>query len=192
MRSFVAERTTTETAVRVEARLDDASDGGIRTGLAIFDHFLNQLAFHGGFRLDVDARSLDGIRHHLIEDVALAIGNALDGALGDRRGIARYACVTLPMDDALVRVAVDLGKRSYSRVDLPLASETIEGLEAALVRHFFCSLAASASLCAHVDVLAGNDPHHAAEAAFKAFGRACRAAWTLDSTQRVPSTKGSL
>ncbi len=192
MRNCIRERATNETSVRVEVRLDERGTRAIATGLAIFDHFLEQLGFHGGFHLEVEARALDGIRHHLVEDVAIVLGGALAGALGDRRGIARYATVTLPMDDALIRVALDFGGRSYARVALDPPGGAVEGLEIALVRHFFSSLSAAAGCCTHVDLLAGDDPHHCVEAAFKAFGRACRAAWTVESGTLVPSTKGVL
>jgi imidazoleglycerol-phosphate dehydratase len=193
VRSFVAERTTAETSIRVEVGLDRDAGGPLQTGLPIFDHFLHQLGFHGGFYLDVEARSLDAVRHHLVEDVGIAIGRSIDSALGERRGIARYATVTLPMDDALVRVALDLGGRSYARINLaPPGGDNVEGLEVALVRHFFSSLAGTARICAHVDLLAGSDAHHCVEAVFKAFGRACRAAWAVDPSDPVPSTKGVL
>jgi imidazoleglycerol-phosphate dehydratase len=193
VRSFVVERTTTETSIRAELRLDDEAGGTLQTGLAIFDHFLHQFSFHGGFYLDVVARSLDAIRHHLVEDAGIAIGRCIDSALGERRGIARYATVTLPMDDALVRVALDLGGRPHARINLALADgDSVEGLEVALVRHFFSSLSTTARIGAHVDLLAGSDPHHCVEAAFKAFGRACRAAWALENPGLVPSTKGVL
>ncbi len=191
MRSFVAERTTAETSIRVEVRLDQEAGGILQTGLPIFDHFLHQLNFHGGFYLDVEARSLDAIRHHLVEDVGIAIGRSIDSALGERRGIARYATVTLPMDDALVRVALDLGGRPYARINLaPADGDSVEGLEVALVRHFFSSLATTARICAHVDLVAGSDAHHCVEAAFKAFGRAYRAAWALECPGQLLSTKG--
>jgi imidazoleglycerol-phosphate dehydratase len=193
VRSFVAERTTAETSIRVEVGLDRDSGGNLQTGLPIFDHFLHQFSFHGGFYLDVEARSLDAIRHHLVEDVGIAVGRSIDSALGERHGIARYAAVTLPMDDALVRVALDLGGRSYVRTNfVPVDGENVEGLEVALVRHFFWSLAGTARICAHIDLLAGGDAHHCVEAAFKAFGRACRAAWAIEHHGPLPSTKGVL
>jgi imidazoleglycerol-phosphate dehydratase len=193
MRSFVVERITAETSITVEVRLDEEAGGTLQTGLPIFDHFLHQLSFHGGFYLNVEARSLDAIRHHLVEDVGIAIGRSIDAALGERRGIARYATVTLPMDDALVRIALDLGGRSYARINLaPPDGDNVEGLEVALVRHFFSSLAGTARVCAHVDLLVGSDAHHCVEAAFKAFGRACRAAWAVERSDTVPSTKGVL
>jgi imidazoleglycerol-phosphate dehydratase len=193
VRSFVIERTTAETSIRAEVGLDRDAGGSQQTGFPIFDHFLHQLSFHGGFYLDVEARSLDAISHHLVEDVAIAIGRSIDSALGERRGIARYATVTLPMDDALVRAALDLGGRPYARINLaPEDGGNIEGLEVGLVRHFFSSLAGTARISVHVDLLAGSDAHHCVEAAFKAFGRACRAAWAVERSDTVPSTKGVL
>ena len=193
MRSAARSRETNETLIAVELNLDAAPSADIQTGVVMLDHLLGQFAFHGRFALRIEARSLDGIRHHVIEDVAIAVGAALDEALAQRTGIARYGCVTLPMDDALVRVAVDLGGRIFSRTDLALRAERIEDLETVMIPHVIGSLAANARATLHVDRLSGEDPHHVAEAAFKALGRACAQAWQLDpSLDGVASTKGML
>ena len=143
--------------------------------------------------LEIEARSLDGIRHHVIEDVAIALGQSIDEALGTRAGIVRYGECTLPMDDALVRAAVDFGGRIYARTALDLRVERIEDLECVMIAHVFGSIAANARATIHIDRLAGEDPHHVAEGAFKALGRACASAWSLDPRiAGVASTKGML
>lgn len=192
MRSCSLDRVTRETIVNVAVTLDEASGTAIATGMPMFDHLLAQFGFYGALGLTVEVRSLDAIRHHAIEDVAIVLGRAISGALGERRGIARFAAVTLPMDDALVRVALDLGGRPYARANLDPGAAAVEGLELVLVRHFFTSLAAEARVCLHVDLLEGTDPHHCVEAAFKALGRACRDAWRIETPDLVASTKGVL
>jgi imidazoleglycerol phosphate dehydratase HisB len=193
MRSSVVERETRETRVRVALDLDTAGEAQIRTGNRMFDHLLAQFAFHSGALLEIEGESRDGIVHHVIEDVSIVLGRAIAQALGERRAIERYACVTLPMDDALVRCAVDLGGRSFARIDLGLTRENVEDLATELIPHAFLSVASNALLTLHLDRIAGNDTHHIAEAAFKAFARACRAAWALtDVASGVPSTKGVL
>jgi imidazoleglycerol-phosphate dehydratase len=194
MRNASRSRQTTETSVRCALTFDgDMQSVRVETGVAMFDHLLAQFAFHARIGLEVDARSLDAIRHHVIEDVAIVLGACLDEALGNRSGIARYGEVTLPMDDALVRVAVDLGGRIYARTDLALGVERIEDLETVMIAHVFTSLAANARATLHVDALAGEDPHHKAEAAFKALGRACAQGWSRDPRfDGVVSTKGVL
>jgi imidazoleglycerol-phosphate dehydratase len=180
MRSAHDVRKTKESAVSISLALDAPAQVRVDTGIRMFDHLLEQWAFHARVALDVDARSLDGIVHHLVEDAAIALGCTLSQALGSRAGIARYGCVTLPMDDALVRCSLDFGGRAFARVDLALRRECIEDLPVDLVRHFFASFAANVPAALHVDRLSGEDEHHIVEAAFKALARACRAAWTLD------------
>jgi len=161
--------------------LDGASRVRVATGAGVYDHLLEQLAFHGGLDLVVEgAGDLETGEHHTAEDTALALGEALDAALGDRGGIARYGDAVVPMDDAIARVAVDLGGRPYVKLRL----EPDPGLAS----HVLGSLAQAGRLALHVDA-SGRDPHHTAEAAYKAVGRALRAAIRLES-QAVPSTKG--
>ncbi|MGB6987497.1 MAG: imidazoleglycerol-phosphate dehydratase, partial [Candidatus Aquilonibacter sp.] len=181
MRNASRLRQTNETSVRLALALDGERKVRVETGIVMLDHLLAQFAFHACVGLEVEARSLDAIRHHLIEDVAIALGGALDEALGDRARIARYGEVTLPMDDALVRVAVDLGGRIYARAALDLHVERIEDFETLMVAHVIGSFAANARATIHVDKLAGEDPHHVVEAAFKGLGRACAQAWALDA-----------
>jgi imidazoleglycerol phosphate dehydratase HisB/histidinol-phosphate/aromatic aminotransferase/cobyric acid decarboxylase-like protein len=176
-------RATAETRIAVRLGLDGASRVSVQTGAGIYDHFLEQLAFHGGLDLVVEATGdLETGDHHTVEDTALAFGEALDKALGDRRGIARYGDAVVPMDDALARAAVDLGGRPYAE----LSFETEPGMAA----HFFTSLAQAGRMAIHIEAT-GRDPHHTAEAAYKAVGRALKTALRQDSTG-IPSTKGLL
>jgi histidinol-phosphate/aromatic aminotransferase/cobyric acid decarboxylase-like protein/imidazoleglycerol phosphate dehydratase HisB len=176
-------RATTETAVRVRLVLDGASRVRVATGAGLYDHFLEQLAFHAGFDLVLEgAGDLETGDHHTAEDAAIALGAALDRALGDRKGIARYGDAVVPMDDARASAAVDLGGRRSTRLRI----EPDPGL----ARHVLASIAENARLGLHVESI-GDDPHHVAEAAFKATGRALRAAVRPEGDV-LPSTKGVL
>jgi histidinol-phosphate aminotransferase/imidazoleglycerol-phosphate dehydratase/histidinol-phosphatase len=176
-------RATAETRIAVRLGLDGAGRVRVATGAGLYDHLLEQLAFHGGLDLVLEgAGDLETGDHHTAEDAALALGEALDRALGDRRGIARYGDAVVPMDDALARAAVDLGGRAWAE----LAIEPDPGLAA----HVLGSLAQAGRLAVHVDA-SGRDPHHTAEAAFKAVGRALGAAVAPGSVG-IPSTKGRL
>jgi imidazoleglycerol-phosphate dehydratase/histidinol-phosphatase len=176
-------RATAETRLAVRLALDGASRVRVATGAGLYDHFLEQLAFHGGLDL-----VLEGVgdretgEHHTAEDAALALGEALDRGLGDRRGIARYGDAVVPMDDALARAAVDLGGRTHAAVRLEL--------DPGLAAHMLSSLAQAGRMAIHVEAT-GRDAHHVAEAAFKAVGRALRVAVRVEGTG-VPSTKGIL
>lgn len=176
-------RATAETRLAVRLALDGASRVHVATGAGLYDHFLEQLAFHAGFDLILEgAGDLETGDHHTAEDAALALGQALDEALGDRRGIARYGDAVVPMDDALARAAVDLGGRASTELRLEL--------DPGMAGHMLASLAQAARASIHVEAT-GRDPHHVAEAAFKAVGRALRAAVRTE-TVGLPSTKGLL
>ena len=176
-------RATAETRLAVRLALDGASRVHVATGAGLYDHFLEQLAFHAGFDLVLEgAGDLETGAHHTAEDAALAFGAALDEALGDRRGIARYGDAVVPMDDALARVAVDLGGRAGSELQL----DPDPGLAA----HMLASIAQAARATINVEAT-GRDAHHTAEAAFKALGRALRVAVKHDGGG-LPSTKGLL
>ncbi len=176
-------RATAETRLSVRLALDGASRVHVGTGAGLYDHFLEQLAFHAGFDLTlVGAGDLETGEHHTAEDAALAFGQALDEALGDRRGIARYGDAVVPMDDALARAAVDLGGRAHAEVKLEH--------DPAMATHMLASIAQAARTSIHVES-AGRDAHHVAEAAFKAVGRALRVAVRSDGAG-LPSTKGLL
>lgn len=176
-------RATAETAVRIRLALDGQSRVRVATGAGIYDHFLEQLGFHGGFDLVVEAvGDLETGPHHTAEDAALTLGEALDRALGDRKGIARYGDATVPMDDALARAAVDLGGRPWCELDLEH--------DPGLAGHVLQSLSQAGRLGIHVESR-GKDAHHVAEAAFKAVGRALRMAVRKEGAG-IPSTKGIL
>jgi histidinol-phosphate aminotransferase/imidazoleglycerol-phosphate dehydratase/histidinol-phosphatase len=176
-------RSTAETRVRVRVALDGASRVRVATGAGLYDHFLEQLAFHAGFDLVLEAAGdLESGEHHTAEDAAIALGEALDRALGDRRGIARFGDAVVPMDDALARAAVDLGGRAAAELRLEH--------DPGLADHVLRSLAQAARAGLHVEA-EGRDPHHVAEAAFKAVGRALRTAVRAEGAG-VPSTKGFL
>ncbi|HZT16907.1 MAG TPA: aminotransferase class I/II-fold pyridoxal phosphate-dependent enzyme [Gaiellaceae bacterium] len=176
-------RATAETRIAVRLALDGASRVRVASGAGLYDHFLEQLAFHAGFDLVLEgAGDLETGEHHTAEDAALALGGALDRALGDRRGIARYGDAVVPMDDALARAAVDLGGRAQAELRLER--------DPGLAGHVLASLAQSARAAIHVEA-SGRDDHHVAEAAFKAVGRALRVAVRRES-EGLPSTKGVL
>jgi histidinol-phosphate/aromatic aminotransferase/cobyric acid decarboxylase-like protein/imidazoleglycerol phosphate dehydratase HisB len=176
-------RATAETQLRVRLSLHGERRVRVQTGAGLYDHFLEQLAFHGGLDLILEGNGdLETGDHHTAEDSALALGEAIDRALGDRRGIARYGDGVVPMDDALARAAVDLGGRRASRIELEH--------DPGLAKHVLQSLADSGRMCIHVEST-GDDPHHVAEAAFKAVGRALRAALQPEGSL-IPSTKGIL
>ena len=182
-RTVRAVRATAETTIRTRLGLDGAGRVRVGTGAGLYDHFLEQLAFHGGFDAVVEGSGdLETGEHHTAEDTAIAFGEALDRALGDRRGIARYGSAVVPMDDALARAAVDLGGRRGAEISL--------SDDPGLARHVLESLAHAARLTLHVSAT-GTDPHHVAEAAFKAVGRALRDATRVGGDE-LPSTKGVL
>jgi histidinol-phosphate aminotransferase/imidazoleglycerol-phosphate dehydratase/histidinol-phosphatase len=176
-------RATAETALRVRLELDGSGRVRVATGAGLYDHLFEQLAFHGGLDLVVDGSGdWETGDHHTAEDTAIAFGEALDQALGDRRGIARYGSAVVPMDDALARAAVDLGGRRGAEISL--------AEDPGLARHALESLAQAARMTLHVEAT-GRDPHHVAEAACKAVGRALREAVRRDGSE-LPSTKGVL
>jgi imidazoleglycerol-phosphate dehydratase/histidinol-phosphatase len=186
-------RKTRETEIRVFVDLDAPAghDGNtIHSGIGFFDHMLDQLASHGGFRLELRcAGDLEIDEHHTVEDCALALGQALKNALGDRRGIGRYG-FTLPMDESLADVAIDLSGRPAFAFQADFARDQVGGLSSEMVRHFFASLSQSLGAAIHMKV-SGENTHHQVEALFKAAGRSLRPA-LLRTQGDVPSTKGSL
>jgi imidazoleglycerol-phosphate dehydratase len=187
------ERITNETRVIVELDLTGEGQAQVSTGIGFLDHLLTALARHARFdlvvRCDGDLVVDD---HHTVEDVALSLGNALDGALGDRAGINRFGDATVPLDEALSRVAIDLSGRPFADVSLGLRRETIGTLATENIAHFLRSLALSARMALHVDVLKGDNDHHRAESAFKALALALKHAVSPSGFTDVPSTKGVL
>lgn len=188
-------RQTGETSVTVEINLDGIGQGRIQTGNAMLDHLLQQLSRHGLFDLRVEAQG-DALpdAHHLVEDVAIVMGRGLRQALGEGRGIRRMGSALVPLDETLVQVAVDAGGRGYAVVQTQLEGAQPAGLPGELVGHFLERFALEGGLTLHARVLAGTDPHHKAEALFKALARALRAAVELDprAASEVPSTKGTI
>jgi imidazoleglycerol-phosphate dehydratase len=187
-------RTTGETDIRVSLNLDGAGAGTRQTGVGFYDHMLDAFARHGGFDLDVDAKGdLETGSHHTVEDVGIAIGQALDEALGDRSGITRFGHAVVPMDDARASAAIDVSGRPYVAFEGEIPARTIGGFETDLVEEFLRAVANNAKLTVHVSIERGRDPHHMVEAAFKAFARALRQALAIDpSVTGIPSTKGLL
>jgi imidazoleglycerol-phosphate dehydratase len=187
-------RTTGETDIRVSLNLDGTGEGRRRTGVGFYDHMLDAFARHGGFDLDVDAKGdLETGSHHTVEDVGIAIGQAIDEALGDRSGITRFGHAVVPMDDARASAAIDVSGRPYVAFEGDIPPRTIGGFETDLVEEFLRAVANNAKLTVHVAVERGRDPHHMVEAAFKAFARALREALAIDpSVTGIPSTKGLL
>ena len=189
------ERLTQETQILVELNLDGIGAVEVSTGVPFFDHMLAQLGKHACLDLMVRAKGdIEIDAHHTVEDTALALGQALRDALGDKAGICRFGDALIPMDETLVQAAVDLSGRPYAvHAEPDRMPPTIGSYDTTLTRHFFESLAIAAGLCVHVTVLAGRNPHHIVEAQFKAFARALRAAATPDPRAvGIPSTKGTL
>jgi imidazoleglycerol-phosphate dehydratase len=191
------ERHTRETEVRVRIDLDGTGRSDLATGIGFFDHMLDALARHGMFDLQVQCSGdlfVDG--HHTVEDVGIVLGGAFLDALGDKRGISRYADATVPLDEALVRAVVDVSGRPFLHFDVPLPADQpmIGEFEAALSAEFWRAFATEARLTLHLDGLRGTNAHHVVEATFKAAARALDAATRIDHRRagEVPSTKGAL
>lgn len=191
-RSASFERSTSETSIRVTVDLDGRGEARIDTGIGFFDHMLELLAKHSGVDLDIRAEGdLEVDEHHTVEDVGLALGEALSRALGDRRGIRRYGFL-LPMDESLAQVAIDLGGRPYLVFNVELSRERVGELPTELVHDFFKALSDALKANVHINLHYGRNDHHKIEAVFKAFARALRAAVEDDPRfgDQVPSTKG--
>ena len=191
--TITIERTTKESTIRGKLRLDGERKIWLDTGIGFLDHMLTTLAFHAGWDLELECSGdLVVDDHHTAEDCALALGSAIDRALGDRAGIARFGWAYAPLDEALARAVVDLSGRPWPEIDLGLEREMLGSLACENVRHFFVSLTMSVKAAVHVDVLRGENDHHRAEAAFKALALALKAATAAADGDVVPSTKGSL
>lgn len=194
LRAASLERKTKETKVSVTLNLDGSGSANISTGVPMLDHLLSHVAVHG--LLDLEIRALGDLEidaHHTIEDVAIVLGDALNRALGDKRGIARIGHAYVPMDESLALVAIDLSGRAYAVIDAQFAAPMIGAIPASLIAHFLETLAANAKMNLHARVFYGRDDHHKAEALFKALGRALAMAVAIDSRRAgIPSTKGTL
>lgn len=187
------ERETKETKIVVDLTLDGSGTTSIATGVAFFDHMLDQLGRHGGFDLTIEATGdLHIDAHHTVEDVGLALGDALRQALGDKQGIVRYGSATVPMEDALVLCALDLSGRPYLSRDMPVTAERIGEYETVHTNEFMRALVNRAGITLHTRLLDGHDPHHVVEGEFKALARALSEAVAFSGRVGTPSTKGVL
>ncbi|MCS7131594.1 MAG: imidazoleglycerol-phosphate dehydratase HisB [Hadesarchaea archaeon] len=191
MRIGEFQRRTKETDVRVRLNLDGSGEAKVDTGIKFLDHLLSTFAKHGC--LDIEVRARGDLEHHIAEDVMIALGSALEKALGEKKGIRRMGDAILPMDDALVLAAVDLSGRAYADIDVKFAKKRLDDLSADLIEHLLQTLAVNGKLNLHVQVLRGRNDHHKAEAIFKALGVALAEAASEEPKRRgVPSTKGVL
>ncbi|MEW5839659.1 imidazoleglycerol-phosphate dehydratase [Nitrososphaera sp.] len=186
-------RETKETAVTVEVNIDGTGQTKVKTGLPFIDHLITSIGKHSMIDISLAGKSNDGIVHHLAEDVAIALSQTIDKALGDRARIVRFGSAVVPMDEALAFVAIDLVRRQYHRAELKLARDGVEGVPREDLEHFCRSLLQNLNACTHMVVEYGDNDHHKVEAALKAFALALRAAAAIDGRRKgVPSTKGAM
>ena len=193
-RAASCERTTKETSIRISLDVDGSGDASVTTGLPFFDHMLAQLGKHGGFDLSVEAKGdLDVDAHHTVEDVGIALGGVLAEALGDKTGIRRFASISLPLDEALIDVALDLSGRPFLAYELSPSAEPLgtPPFDPQLAEEFWRAFATSAAITLHLRQITGKNPHHVLEASFKGVARCLRDAVRVDGSA-VPSTKGVL
>lgn len=186
-------RSTKETSVLVSVNLDGTGKISVKTGINFLDHLITAFGKHGMMDLRVDAKSNDNIEHHLIEDTAITIGLAIDKALGNRSGIARFSYASVPMDESLAEASIDLVKRPFSKLTLSIKRNKIEDISKEDLEHFFQSLLQNLNSCIHLTVKYGENDHHKVEAAIKSLAVAFREASSYDKKQKgIPSTKGSM
>ncbi|MEW6605541.1 MAG: imidazoleglycerol-phosphate dehydratase [Thermoproteota archaeon] len=192
-RKAMIERVTKETAVAVQVNIDGTGKTNVKTGLSFIDHLVTSIGKHAMIDITLNGKSNDGIIHHLAEDVAIALAQTIDKALGERERIARFGYALIPMDEALAYVSIDLVKRPYQKVELKLTRDSIEGVPREDLEHFARSLVQNLNACTHMIVHYGDNDHHKVEAALKAFAVALRMATSIDSRRKgVPSTKGAM
>ena len=194
MRSSTIDRITNETNIKLVLNLDGAGKGTIKTNIPFFDHMLDQLTFHSQTDLDLTAQGdLEIDYHHTVEDCGICLGKAFSEAMGDKKGINRYGFFLLPMDDALIRVALDFSGRSFLSWKVRFPTSRVGGFDLELVREFFNSFSTNSGATIHVEVLDGFNSHHISEAIFKGMGKAIKMAVAKDHRwDTIPSTKGSL
>lgn len=193
MRTAEITRNTAETNISLKVNLDGTGKSEVNTGVGFLNHMLTLFAAHGKFDLEVRCvGDTDVDDHHSVEDVGICLGQAFRQALGDKRGITRYGSFLLPMDEALILAAVDISGRSSLNDALEIPTEKIGSFDTELVEEFFLGFTRSCPMSLHLRKLAGTNSHHIVEGAFKAFGRAMKAAVALDGTDKIPSTKGVL
>lgn len=186
-------RKTTETDIRLDLNLDGTGTYMIETGLGLFDHMLSHIAKHGCLDVRLTGKGdLHVDEHHLIEDVGICFGQAIREALGEKRGVERFGTAFITMDEALARTTIDLSGRSYLVFRAEFSREVINGFPLEMVREFFQAIANEGKMNLHISLLYGNNAHHQAEAIFKSFGRALRAAIRVTGGTAIPSTKGAL
>ncbi len=195
MRNSEITRKTAETDIKLSLCLDGNGESAISTGVGFFDHMLTLFVKHGRFTLSVNCKGdtyVDG--HHTVEDIGIALGKAFCEALGDKRGICRYADIILPMDEALILAAADISGRGYLALDADIPAQKIGDFDTELVREFLYAFAQNAGITLHVRKLAGVNSHHIVEGIFKALGRVLRAAVAIDPQLKdeIPSSKGVL
>ena len=193
MRTAEITRNTAETNISLKVNLDGTGKNEVNTGVGFLNHMLTLFAAHGKFDLEVRCvGDTDVDDHHSVEDVGICLGQAFRQALGDKRGITRYGSFLLPMDETLILAAVDISGRSSLNDALEIPTEKIGSFDTELVEEFFLGFTRSCPMSLHLRKLAGTNSHHIVEGAFKAFGRAMKAAVALDGTDKIPSTKGVL
>lgn len=195
MRIAQIKRKTAETDILLTINLDGKGDSNIDTGVGFFDHMLTLFAKHGGFDLEVKCKGdLQVDSHHTVEDVGIALGDAINTALGDKKGITRYGFFVLPMDEALIVTAVDISGRSCLRYNLQIPAAAVGNFDTELVREFFEAFTRKANLTLHINELDGYNSHHIIEGAFKSFARSLKTAVAIDEKNKdsIPSTKGVL
>ena len=186
-------RSTKETTISVSVNLDGQGNTSIKTGINFVDHLITSFGKHGMMDLKVNAKSNDGIEHHLIEDTAITIGLAIDKALGSRKGITRFSYASVPMDESLAEASIDLVKRPFSKLTLSIKRSKIENVSKEDLEHFFQSLLQNLNSCIHLTVKYGDNDHHKVESAIKSLAVGFRTASSYDKKQKgIPSTKGSM
>ena len=192
-RTSKIKRTTKETDVTVSVNLDGQGKTSVTTGISFLDHLITAFGKHSMMDLQVKAKSVDKIEHHLIEDTAITIGSAVDKALGNRSGIVRFSYASVPMDESLAEASIDLVKRPYSKISLSLKRSKIEDMSKEDIEHFVQSLLQNLNSCIHLTVKYGENDHHKIEAAIKSLAVALRMSSSIDKKQKgIPSTKGAM
>lgn len=192
-RTAQTKRQTKETSIIVSVNLDGIGRVSANTGISFLDHMIESFGKHSMIDLNVKAKSLDNIEHHLIEDIAITIGSCIDKALGNRSGIARFGYASVPMDESLSEASIDLVKRQYGKLNLGMKRNQIEGISKEDIEHFFQSLIQNLNSCIHVSVKYGENDHHRVESAIKSLAVAFRLASVIDKKQKgIPSTKGAM
>ena len=192
-RTAQIKRQTKETSIVASVNLDGIGKISTNTGISFLDHLITSFGKHSMIDLSIKAKSIDNIDHHLIEDTAITIGSCIDKALGNRAGIVRFGYASVPMDESLSEVSIDLVKRQYGKLSLSMKRNQIEGISKEDIEHFFQSLIQNLNSCIHVNVKYGENDHHKIEAALKAFAVAWRIAASYNKKQKgIPSTKGAM